>query len=294
MHEFIKYAKNIQAVGVIVGFPVIIAVGIFFYERQIDNLKSENELLKQTQYDKALSTIKSQRELFENERKKYETKIEKLTKDSSSNQKEIDDLKSKIFALNKSEALLTKQLLKSQEKAFKNERKKYEATIEKLTKDSSNNQKKIDDLKAKLNGLNESETFIKKELLGMLNTFPFMISTVVYNRSEKDSIKIAKKIAEKEAWHIIKNGVPVHIETIKTFKKNVIIEEIITAFQAFNYEISDKKVNKLDDGGIAVILLGNVKFGKTVVKNGRLLEENKESFKNILPIFKNKFNYFFK
>jgi hypothetical protein len=68
-------AALVRDVGVILGIPVVLTVGIKLYdlqtkalEAQMKAVEAQNEVLKQTQYDRALAMIKSQRELFDNER----------------------------------------------------------------------------------------------------------------------------------------------------------------------------------------------------------------------------------
>jgi septal ring factor EnvC (AmiA/AmiB activator) len=68
-------AALVRDVGVIIGLPVILTVGIKLYDLQTKALESQmkaveaqNDVLKQTQYDRALALMKSQRELFDNER----------------------------------------------------------------------------------------------------------------------------------------------------------------------------------------------------------------------------------
>src|SRR5215472_14046664 len=96
-------AGLVRDIGVIVGVPMIITVGIFLYdlqskaleqqtkaleqqakaleqtvkanEAQIKNLEAQNSLLKETQYDRALIIIKAQKEAFELERTGLEKKL---------------------------------------------------------------------------------------------------------------------------------------------------------------------------------------------------------------------------
>jgi multidrug efflux pump subunit AcrA (membrane-fusion protein) len=89
-------AGLVRDIGVIVGVPVIITVGIFLYdlqsksleqqakaleqqvksnEAQIKTLEAQNNLLKETQYDRALAIIKSQKEVYEIDRARLEKEI---------------------------------------------------------------------------------------------------------------------------------------------------------------------------------------------------------------------------
>jgi hypothetical protein len=80
-------AALVRDVGVILGIPVVLTVGIKLYdlqtkalEAQMKAVEAQNEVLKQTQYDRALAMIKSQRELFENERADKSQEIAQLQK----------------------------------------------------------------------------------------------------------------------------------------------------------------------------------------------------------------------
>jgi chromosome segregation ATPase len=85
-----KWAAIILGVGVIIGIPVLITVGVKLYdiqearlqaqikanEAQIKAVEAQNEVLKQTQYSEAaLNELKSQRELFDRERKSLSTQL---------------------------------------------------------------------------------------------------------------------------------------------------------------------------------------------------------------------------
>ena len=45
------WAELVRDVGLIIGVPVLITIGVKLYGQQIEVLKSRNELLKETQYD---------------------------------------------------------------------------------------------------------------------------------------------------------------------------------------------------------------------------------------------------
>ncbi|MCU1250736.1 MAG: hypothetical protein JWQ49_3765 [Edaphobacter sp.] len=94
------WAELVRDVGLIIGVPVLITIGVKLYGQQIEVLKSRNELLKETQYDRALDIIKSQRELFELERDSLEKKLRKLESEGSialaDKEREIDVLKARL------------------------------------------------------------------------------------------------------------------------------------------------------------------------------------------------------
>ena len=97
------WAEFIRDVGLILGIPALIGVGVKLYGQQIEILKERNELLKETQYDRALSMIKSQKELFEFERQSLEKSINdregslsKSTEALTEKQREIDELRARL------------------------------------------------------------------------------------------------------------------------------------------------------------------------------------------------------
>ena len=45
------WAELIRDIGLIIGIPILIGVGVKLYSQQIEILKARNELLKETQYD---------------------------------------------------------------------------------------------------------------------------------------------------------------------------------------------------------------------------------------------------
>ncbi len=105
-----EWAGLIRDVGLIIGIPVIIGVGVKLYGQQIEILKARNELLKETQYDRALSIIKSQKEVFEIERQSLEKKVADLETQGEERTDEVDDLTKRLKAVGESiQALETSQ-----------------------------------------------------------------------------------------------------------------------------------------------------------------------------------------
>jgi septal ring factor EnvC (AmiA/AmiB activator) len=99
-------AALVRDVGVILGIPVVLTVGIKLYDLQTKALESQmkaveaqNEVLKQTQYDRALAMIKSQRELFDNERASLEKEVADLSTSGKDRSEEIAKLQQRISAL---------------------------------------------------------------------------------------------------------------------------------------------------------------------------------------------------
>jgi hypothetical protein len=84
--ELVEFIRDI---GLILGIPGIIFLGYKLFDRHIialkdahkahiDALESENRLLKETQYDRALKLIEAEKKLFQHEREKFEDEIAKL------------------------------------------------------------------------------------------------------------------------------------------------------------------------------------------------------------------------
>ena len=96
-----RWAGLIRDLGLIIGVPILITIGISLYQQQIEVLKARNELLRETQYDRALSLIKSQKELFEIDRNNLENKINELTKSRGTKDREIKALKERLSQINK-------------------------------------------------------------------------------------------------------------------------------------------------------------------------------------------------
>src|SRR5262245_35410749 len=68
-------------------------------EAQMKAVEAQNEVLKQTQYDRALAMIKSQRELFENERASLQKQVADLSTSGKDRSEEIAKLEQRISAL---------------------------------------------------------------------------------------------------------------------------------------------------------------------------------------------------
>jgi Tfp pilus assembly protein PilN len=78
MSEIMQWASFIRDIGVILGFPALIIVGIKLYNQQIEILKARNELLRETQYDRAVALLESQKKVFLIEREIMDKQIADL------------------------------------------------------------------------------------------------------------------------------------------------------------------------------------------------------------------------
>lgn len=93
------WAELVRDLGLIIGIPILIGVGVKLYGQQIEILKARNELLKETQYDRALSIIKSQKEVYELERQSLEKAIKGLEGSLSERAEALSDKEKEIAAL---------------------------------------------------------------------------------------------------------------------------------------------------------------------------------------------------
>jgi DNA repair exonuclease SbcCD ATPase subunit len=71
------------------------------YERQIEDLKAEKELYKQTQYDRAWALMESQKKLFKKERESLVEQIAKLESDDKRKDEELGRLQGKFESVNR-------------------------------------------------------------------------------------------------------------------------------------------------------------------------------------------------
>lgn len=78
LNEIMQWVSFVRDLGLILGIPVLIGIGVKLYNQQIDILKARNELLKETQYDRAVTLLKSQKEVFLIERSDLENKLSTL------------------------------------------------------------------------------------------------------------------------------------------------------------------------------------------------------------------------
>ena len=69
MERLEHVAKRLKNIGIILGVPAIIGLAVYFHNAEVSALRAENELLRQTQYDKALTMIEAQSKLRDNERR---------------------------------------------------------------------------------------------------------------------------------------------------------------------------------------------------------------------------------
>ena len=100
MNEIIQWVGFIRDIGSILGILVLIAVGIKLYSQQIEILKARNELLKETQYDRAVSLLESQKKIFLIEREAMDKQIADLERLKNEKEAKVAELKNSIEKAN--------------------------------------------------------------------------------------------------------------------------------------------------------------------------------------------------
>ena len=91
----------VRDLGLILGIPVLIGIGVKLYNQQIEILKARNELLKETQYDRAVTLLKSQKEVFLIERSDLENKLSTLESVLSEKDVTLSEILGALEALQK-------------------------------------------------------------------------------------------------------------------------------------------------------------------------------------------------
>jgi len=67
MNKLERYIHILKDIGLILGIPVVITIGVNLYNAQIKALELKNSSLEQTQYDDALALINAQNTLHKQE-----------------------------------------------------------------------------------------------------------------------------------------------------------------------------------------------------------------------------------
>lgn len=101
-----RVLRMLRDIGIVLGVPTLIAVGSQYYEMQLSALRDQNELLKETQFDRARDLLKAQKELYESENRIQKERVIK----------ELQKLQSRINEYNKRFNDMPKELFKNIEK----------------------------------------------------------------------------------------------------------------------------------------------------------------------------------
>lgn len=73
-----RWSKVIRDVGVTLGIPVLLAVGVYLHNQQVSILEAQIDALSTMSYDKALDVMRAQTELYADERTDYEQRLSSL------------------------------------------------------------------------------------------------------------------------------------------------------------------------------------------------------------------------
>jgi hypothetical protein len=103
LQQLKDWASFFRDLGLIIGIPVLITVGVQLYGLQVSALKEQkevieerNKLLKETQYDRALDIIRAQKGLFDIEREQLQKQVLDTRQSSQHDQEKIVGLEKKL------------------------------------------------------------------------------------------------------------------------------------------------------------------------------------------------------
>ena len=103
LQQLKDWAGFIRDLGLIIGVPTLIIVGTQLYELQVaalkeqkEVLKERNDLLKDTQYDRARDIIRAQKELFDMEREQLQKQISDARQGNQHEQDKIAELEKQV------------------------------------------------------------------------------------------------------------------------------------------------------------------------------------------------------
>jgi len=91
----IWWTRIVRNIILTICVPISIFYGATLYTKHISILDAHIELLKETQYDKALSLLKAQKELYQREKKELNDRIAFL-ESSGNNKEEINKLRRQL------------------------------------------------------------------------------------------------------------------------------------------------------------------------------------------------------
>jgi hypothetical protein len=98
-----RLARIIRDIGLIVGVPSIITVGIFLYRLEAEALKArsealeaQNNFLKETQYDRAAALLEGQKKVYEFDRESLRKELDKAKQDGSASEEKVKQLQEQL------------------------------------------------------------------------------------------------------------------------------------------------------------------------------------------------------
>lgn len=90
-----KWVKLFRDIGILLGFPTLIYIGLQLHETEVSALKAQIDYLKDLQYDKAVNLIKAKEELGQIEKEQLQRSIKML----GGGTLDFDDFSSKYMCL---------------------------------------------------------------------------------------------------------------------------------------------------------------------------------------------------
>jgi len=90
-----KWVKLFRDIGILLGFPTLVYIGIQLHETEVSALRAQIDYLKNLQYDKAVSLIKAKEESSQMEKDQLQKSIRML----GGGTLDFDDFSSKYMCL---------------------------------------------------------------------------------------------------------------------------------------------------------------------------------------------------
>jgi uncharacterized protein YlxW (UPF0749 family) len=113
LQQLKDWAGLVRDLGLIIGIPAMITVGVQLYELQITAVREQkavveerNRLLQDTQYDRARDIIRAQKELFDLERENLQKQVADTHRSSQQDQEKMAALEKKLRDLEGVSSLL--------------------------------------------------------------------------------------------------------------------------------------------------------------------------------------------
>jgi len=100
METVASITQVIANVTITVVVPLLALFAKRLFDQQLEIVKARNELLKETQYDRALTLLESQRKVFEAERIALERNIDELRQQDTATVSELESARQRLAELN--------------------------------------------------------------------------------------------------------------------------------------------------------------------------------------------------
>jgi hypothetical protein len=98
-----RWARIIRDIGLIVGVPTLIIIGVNLYHLEAEALKArsealeaQNNFLKETQFDRAAALLEGQKKDYEFERERLRKELDKSKQDGSASEEKVKQLQEQL------------------------------------------------------------------------------------------------------------------------------------------------------------------------------------------------------